>query len=63
MGEIKVADVRAQVLLSLYTDFEGFTKFNPHERHAKTVQAVADEVVSWAEALKSVRQIAGGQVA
>jgi len=63
MGEIKVADVRAQVLLSLYTDFEGFTKFNPHERHAKAVEAVADEVVSWAEALKSVRQIAGSKVA
>ena len=29
MGELMVADVRAQVLLSLFTDFEGFKTFNP----------------------------------
>ena len=29
MGELKVADVRAQVALSLFTDFENFTTFKP----------------------------------
>src|SRR6059058_248325 len=30
MGELQVADVRAQVMLSLFTDFENFTIFKPH---------------------------------
>src|SRR5207253_5839532 len=29
MGEVMVADVRAQVMLSLFTDFENFTLFKP----------------------------------
>ena len=56
MGEVKVADVRAQVMLSLYTDFENFTVFKPHERHAKSVHALADDLVAWTGALQSLRQ-------
>jgi NAD(P)H-dependent FMN reductase len=56
MGEIKVADVRAQVMLSLYTDFENFTTFKPHEHHDKVVHAVADEVIAWGGALKALRE-------
>jgi NAD(P)H-dependent FMN reductase len=59
MGEIKVADVRAQVTLSLYTDFENFTVFKPHEHHDKAVHAVADEVLAWGTALKGLREAAG----
>src|SRR5206468_9617038 len=33
MGELQVADVRAQVMLSLFTDFENFSVFKPHARH------------------------------
>ncbi len=55
MGEIKVADVRAQVMLSLYTDFENFTTFKPHEHHDKAVHAMADEVIAWGGALKVLR--------
>jgi NAD(P)H-dependent FMN reductase len=58
MGEIKVADVRAQVALSLFSDFENFTVFKPHEQHAKSVHAVADEVVAWSGALKPLRETA-----
>ena len=29
MAELHVADVRAQVMLSLFTDFENFTTFKP----------------------------------
>src|SRR5262249_35813166 len=47
MGELKVATVRAQSLLSLFTDFENFTTCKPHEQHDKAVHAVADEVVAW----------------
>ena len=55
MGEIKVADVRAQVALSMWTDFENFTTFKPHEQHDKAVHAIADEVIAWGEALKGLR--------
>jgi NAD(P)H-dependent FMN reductase len=56
MGEIKVADVRAQVALSLAADFENFTTFKPHERHAKTLHSMADELIAWGQALKTLRQ-------
>src|ERR1700745_3879064 len=54
MGEIKVADVRAQVALSMWTDFENFTTFKPHEQHDRAVHAMADEVVAWGGGLKAV---------
>jgi NAD(P)H-dependent FMN reductase len=63
MGEIKVADVRAQVTLSLFTDFENFTTFKPHEHHDKAVHAVADEVSAWGGALKGLRESAGTKAA
>lgn len=59
MGEIKVADVRAQVMLSLHTDFENYTTFKPHEHHDKAVHSVADEVIAWGGALKGLREVAG----
>lgn len=55
MGEIKIADVRAQVLLSLHSDFENYKTFKPGAHHEKSVNAVLDEVVSWSGALKTVR--------
>jgi hypothetical protein len=63
MGEIKVAPVRAQVMLSLYTDFENFTTFKPHEHHDKAVHAMADDLVAWAGALKAFRESVGTKVA
>ena len=56
MGEIKVADVRQSVLLSLFTDFENFTTFKPAAMHEKTVNTMLDEVVAWGTALKGVRE-------
>lgn len=55
MGEIKVADVRAQVMLSLREDFEEMKTFKPREHHAKSVGAMLDEVLRWAGALKPLR--------
>src|SRR5882762_263974 len=55
MGEIKIADVRAQVALSLFTDFENFTTVKPHEKHDKAVHLMADEVIAWGGALKALR--------
>ena len=55
MGELKVADVRQQVMLSLFTDFENFTTFKPASLHEKSVNAMLDQVVAWGTALKGLR--------
>lgn len=55
MAELKVATVRAQVTLSLFTDFENFTKFKPAPFQEKAVNTVLDEVVAWGGALKTLR--------
>ena len=55
MGELQVADVRSQVMLSLMTDFENFTVFKPHPRHEKSVNEMLDQVIAWGGALKTLR--------
>lgn len=55
MGELMVADVRAQVMLSLHDDWEQYTKFNPREHHEQAVDAMLDQVVQWSDALKPLR--------
>src|ERR1700757_4460138 len=55
MGEIKIGDVLAQGGLSMWTDFENFTTFKPHEQHDKAVHAMAEEVIAWGAALKTLR--------
>jgi NAD(P)H-dependent FMN reductase len=56
MGEIKVADVRSQVMLSLFTDFENFKDFKPDPRHENEVAKMLDEVIAWGGALKALRE-------
>ncbi len=55
MGELQVADVRSQVLLSLFTDFENFTVFKPDPRHEASLNAMLDQVIAWGGALKTLR--------
>jgi hypothetical protein len=55
MGELMVADVRAQVMLSLFTDFEDFTNFKPAPSHEKSVNNLFDQVIAWSGALKALR--------
>jgi NAD(P)H-dependent FMN reductase len=55
MGELMVADVRAQVALSLHTDFENFTVFRPDAKHEDALNTVLDQVIAWGTALKAVR--------
>jgi len=54
MGELMVADVRAQVMLSLFTDFKD-GKPDPAERQVQAVDAMLDQVVAWSRALKTLR--------
>jgi NAD(P)H-dependent FMN reductase len=55
MGELQVADVRAQVALSLFTDFENFSQFTPAANKTEAVSGVLDQVVAWSTALSSLR--------
>ena len=55
MGEIKIADVRAQVALSLYDDFEHFSTLKPLPRQEVAVNAMLDELVAWGKALEAMR--------
>lgn len=55
MGELQVADVRAQVMLSLYTDFENFSVFKPADRHEQSVNSMLDQVIAWGGALRALR--------
>ena len=61
MAELKVATVRAQVQLSLFTDFENFSTFKPHEIHVKSTNNMLDEVISWASAMKTLRTKIDGE--
>ncbi len=56
MAELQIADVRAQVMLSLLTDFENFSTFKPASSHEKSVNAMLDQVIAWGNAMKTVRQ-------
>ena len=55
MGEIKVADVRAQVALSLFTDFEHFTTFTPQPSQEAAVEAMLNDLIPWGRALQAMR--------
>lgn len=55
LAEVQVATVRAQVLLSMMTDFESFTTFKPQPHHEKSVGTVLDQLVAWGGALKQLR--------
>jgi NAD(P)H-dependent FMN reductase len=56
MGELMVADVRAQVALSLRTDFENFSAFKPAAGQELAVNTMLDQLVSWGTALRAVRR-------
>ncbi|HET6985322.1 MAG TPA: NAD(P)H-dependent oxidoreductase [Kribbella sp.] len=55
MAELQVADVRAQVALSLVTDFKNYSELAPAAFHVPEVNKVLDQVVAWSEALAHLR--------
>jgi NAD(P)H-dependent FMN reductase len=55
MAEIQIADVRAQVMFSLFTDFKNFSQFEPDPRHDAELDAMLKQLVRWGNALKTVR--------
>ncbi len=55
MAELQVATVRAQVGLSLFTDFKDFHTFAPATMHEKEVGTMIDQLIAWGTALKTLR--------
>lgn len=54
-GELQIADVRTQVLLSLFLDFENYSTFKPQDLHQNNLNDMLNQVVAWGSALKSLR--------
>jgi NAD(P)H-dependent FMN reductase len=59
-AELQGADVRAQVTLSFFTDFENFTKFKRAAFQEQYVNTMLDQVIAWGTALKALRTTFGG---
>jgi NAD(P)H-dependent FMN reductase len=55
MGDVQVASVRAQVGLSLFTDFENFTVFKPEPMHEAEVNTMLDQVITWSGAQRPLK--------
>jgi len=56
MGELQVADVRAQVAFSLFTDFENYSVFKPAPQKEAEVNTMLDQLIAWGSALKTLRK-------
>lgn len=54
-AELQVATVRAQVGLSLFTDFKDFHTFTPAAMHEQEVGTMLDQLIAWGTALKPLR--------
>ncbi|MFI7468836.1 NADPH-dependent FMN reductase [Nonomuraea sp. NPDC049646] len=55
LGALQVADVSAQVALSMHHDFTGFTDFTPGERQTAQLTATLDQLIAWSTALAPLR--------
>lgn len=62
-GELRMADVRQQVALSLMTEFENFRVFTPGEHNVGALHTMLDQVVAWTTALAPLRQLPEEQAA
>lgn len=57
-GEVKMADVRTNVALSAFTDFENFSELKPGPYQIHVLDTLFDEVIAWTDALAPLRQVA-----
>jgi NAD(P)H-dependent FMN reductase len=55
VSNVELADVRAQVGLSIFTDFENLTTIKPGSHLEPTVTLMLDQVIAWGGALKPLR--------
>lgn len=54
-GALRIADVAAQVPLSVLTEFENYTTFRPGDHNVAALDALLDQVVAWSTALAPLR--------
>jgi len=55
-GELKMADVRTGVALSLFHDFEGFARVAPTPHQTQALTTMLDELLAWSAALAPLRE-------
>jgi hypothetical protein len=55
--------VRQQVAFSLIHDFEGYAELRPGPMHETQLGTLVDQLVAWAEALRTVRAQKAGALA
>src|SRR5882757_10253448 len=55
LAEVRMATVRNQVLLSMYTDFQNFSVFKPGPTKEQSVNEMLDQLIAWGGALKPLR--------
>jgi NAD(P)H-dependent FMN reductase len=56
LAEVRMATVRNQVLLSMFTDFENYSVFKPGPTKEQSVNEMLDELIAWGGALKTLRE-------
>lgn len=54
-AELQMADVRAQVSLTLATDFEHYRTFKPGAHHLPVLAQLLDQLTAWSMALAGLR--------
>lgn len=55
LGSLQIADVAAQVALSLHHDFTGFTEFTPAEHQTAALITTLNQLTTWSTALATLR--------
>jgi NAD(P)H-dependent FMN reductase len=56
LANVMVGTVQAQVMLSLFTDFDNFGMFQPDPRHEREVHTMLDQLTAWGAALRTLRE-------
>ena len=56
-GELQMADVRTNVALSLFNDFEDFTRLAPGPYQREALETLLGQVIAWSEALAPIRRL------
>lgn len=54
-SEVRLAHVRDQVQLSLFTDFENFSTFKPQDMQVDALKTMLTDLVRWTGAMKTLR--------
>jgi NAD(P)H-dependent FMN reductase len=55
MAELHIADVRDQIALSMFTDFENGADPAPAEHHEPVLHRMLDQIIAWTNALAPLR--------